>query len=288
MHITESGEPIIEKNFYENVNVLECVEKDGIKIEILEYKTLRGLRDVCLAENLYYLEKAGMSLKQIKITLKNSAVTTERGALYFHKGNISTDCKTGGVGGLAKKLIKNTLTNESAFTPTYSGTGEIFLEPGFSHYILLELKDEAIIVDKGMFYCCENGISVEVSTQKTLSSGLFGGEGWFQTKISGTGLCVLAIPVPLTEVLKYELKNEKMQVDGNFVFLRSASLNFTVERSAKNFVGNLTSGDGALQTFEGTGIVWIAPTQFVYKALSQCSYPSAPHTSRSSASIGEE
>ncbi len=229
-----------------------------------------------------------MTLKQIKITLKDSAITTERGALYFHKGNISTECKTGGVGGLAKKLIKNTLTNESAFTPTYSGTGEIFLEPGFSHYILLELKDEAIIVDKGMFYCCETGISVEVSTQKNLSSGLFGGEGLFQTKISGTGLCVLAIPVPLTEVLKYELKNEKMQVDGNFVFLRSASLNFTVERSEKNLVGNLTSGDGALQTFEGTWIVWMAPTQFVYRALSQCSYPSASLTSRSSASIGEE
>jgi hypothetical protein len=30
-----------------------------------------------------------MSLKQVKITLANSAVTTERGALYFHKGKIS-------------------------------------------------------------------------------------------------------------------------------------------------------------------------------------------------------
>ena len=123
----KGGESIIEKNFYDNINVLECIEKDGIKIEILEYKTLRGLRDVCLAENLYYLEKAGMSLKQIKITLNNSAVTTERGALYFHKGNIAAECETGGVGGLAKKLIKNRLTSESTFTPTYSGTGEIFL-----------------------------------------------------------------------------------------------------------------------------------------------------------------
>lgn len=277
----KGGESIIEKNFYDNINVLECIEKDGIKIEILEYKTLRGLRDVCLAENLYYLEKAGMSLKQIKITLNNSAVTTERGALYFHKGNIAAECETGGVGGLAKKLIKNRLTSESTFTPTYSGTGEIFLEPGFNHYILLELKNEAIIVDRGMFYCCENGISVEVSAQKNLSSGLFGGEGWFQTKISGTGLCVLAIPVPPAEVLKYELKNERLQVDGNFVFLRTASLNFTVGRSAKNFVGDFTSGEGALQTFEGTGIVWMAPTQYVYKTLAQCFSAPLLNTSRS-------
>lgn len=268
--------------------MLECIEKDGIKIEILEYKTLRGLRDICLAKNLYYIEKAGMSLKQIKITLKNSAVTTERGALYFHKGNICTECETGGVGGLAKKLIKNKLTNESAFTPTYSGTGEIFLEPSFSHFILMELNNDAIIVDKGMFYCCERGVSVEVSSQKNLSSGLFGGEGWFQTRISGTGLCVLAIPVPLAEVLKYELNNERLQVDGNFVFLRSASINFTVERSAKNLVGNLTSGDGALQTFEGTGTIWMAPTQFAYGALAGCNYPSAARITKNSGNSNEE
>ena len=115
-----------------------------------------------------------MSLKQVKITLRNSAVTTERGALYFHKGNICAGSEDGGVGGLAKKLIKNKLTNESAFTPTYSGTGEIFLEPSFSHFILMELNNDSIIVDKGMFYCCENGVSVEVSSQKNLSSGLFG------------------------------------------------------------------------------------------------------------------
>jgi hypothetical protein len=82
--------------------LLESAEKDGIKIEILEYKSLRGLRDVSLAKDLYNIEKAGMSLKQVKITLRNSAVTTERGALYFHKGNICKECDTGGVGELDK------------------------------------------------------------------------------------------------------------------------------------------------------------------------------------------
>ncbi len=283
----KSGDRIIEQKFYDNINILESIEKDGIKIEILEYKTLRGLRDVCLAKDLHYIEKAGMSLKQIKITLKDSSITTERGALYFHKGNICTECETGGVGGLAKKLIKNKLTNESAFTPTYSGTGEIFLEPSFSHFIIMELDNDAVIVDKGMFYCCERGVSVEVSSQKNLSSGLFGGEGWFQTKIIGKGLCVLAIPVPLNEVLKYELNNEKLQVDGDFAFLRSASINFTVERSAKNLVGNLTSGDGSLQTFEGTGIIWLAPTQSVYGSLARCSYPSAARITKNNGNIEE-
>ena len=40
-------------------------------------------------------------------------------------------------------------------------TGEVWLEPSFKHYILLELKNEEIIVDKGMFYCCSGGVDVK-------------------------------------------------------------------------------------------------------------------------------
>ena len=95
-------------------------------------------------------------------------------------------------------------------------------------------------------------------------------------------MCVFAIPVHQAEVLKYELKNEKLQVDGNFVFLRSAFINFTIEMSAKNLVGNLTSGEGSLQAFEGTGTVWLAPIQFVYGAPSRCYYPPVTKASKSS------
>ncbi len=231
---------------------------------------------------MYFLEKAGVSLKQVKITLRDSAVITEQGALHFHKGNICATNEIGKPSGLAQKLIRKKLTNEPLFTPTYSGTGEIFLEPSFNHFILMELNNSAIIVDKGIFYCCETGVNVKVSSQKTLSSGLFGGEGWFQTSISGTGVCVLSISVPSSEVLKYELNDERLQVDGNFVLLRSSSIKFTVEKSAKSMVGSLTSGEGFLQTFEGTGIVWMAPTQYVYKELEKFNAPPAAISSKNS------
>ena len=257
----------MSEQFYENTNVVESIEKDGIKIEIIEYKSLKGSKDQNLAENLFYIQNAGMSLKQVKITLDNSGLLTETGTLHFHKGNITAESKTGGVGGLAKKIVKNKLTNESIFKPQYKGTGEIFLEPSFGHFIIVELDDESIVVDKDLFYCCEETLKVGVESQKNLSSGLFGNEGWFQTKITGSGLCVLEIPVPMSEVLKCELNNEKLQVDGNFAFLRSASISYSVQRSTKNLVGALTSGEGMLQTFEGTGRVWIAPTHTIYGSL---------------------
>ncbi|TGC09229.1 transcriptional regulator [Methanolobus halotolerans] len=209
-----------------------------------------------------------MSLKQIKITLNDGGVIVEPGALQFHKGNIVCDANLGGVGGIAKKMIKKKLTNEAAFNPLYRGVGEVFLEPSFSHFLIVTLKNGSIIVDKGLFYCAESSLVVGVASQKNISSGLFGGEGWFQTKISGTGICILESPVPMSEILKYELKDERLQVDGNFALLRSDSVNFRIESSGKGIAGKLTSGEGMLQTFEGSGAVWLAPTQPIYKSIS--------------------
>ncbi len=257
----------MDNKFYENIEVTDSVEKDGIKIEILEYTSMKGSKDTELAEDLYFVQKAGMRLKQVKITLDNSGVTTESGALFFHKGRIEGHTQSGGMGGLAKSIIKSKLNKESTFKPVYKGTGELFLEPSFGHFIIYELNNESIVVDKGLFYCCEEGLDIGVESMKNLSSGLFGGEGWFQTKISGTGLCILEIPVPMSEILKYELDNERIQVDGNFALLRSASVRYSVERSSKSIFGSMTSGEGMLQTFEGTGIVWLAPTQPVYRTL---------------------
>ncbi len=209
-----------------------------------------------------------MSLKQVKITLNGGAVTVEPGALYFHKGNIGCDGNVGGLGGIAKGILKKTLTNETVFNPLYKGVGEVFLEPSFSHFLIVTLENGSIIVDKGIFFCAEAGLEVSVASQKNISAALFGGEGWFQTKISGTGVCVLESPVPTSEILKYSLNNEKLQVDGNFALLRSESVKFSVTSSSKGITGKLTSGEGLLQTFEGTGSVWLAPTQAVYRAIS--------------------
>ncbi len=263
----------MDEKFYSNIKVVDSIKKDGFTVEIVEYTHLKGSKDASLAEDLFYIQNAGMSLKMVKVTLKDSGLVTESGALYFHKGNIEAVSNIGGVGGLAKKLIKSKLSNESTFKPLYKGTGEIFLEPSFSHYIIMNLENDSIVVDKGIFYCCEEGMEIGVATQKNLSSGLLGGEGWFQTQISGRGTVVLEIPVPMEEVLKYELDNERMQVDGNFALLRSGSVNFSVQRSSKQLLGSMTSGEGLLHTFEGTGQVWLAPTQPVYNLLKHRGIP---------------
>ena len=132
---------------------------------------------------------------------------------------------------------------------------------------MLFLEDEELVADKGLFLACQTSVEVGVATQKGLAAGLLGGEGLFQTKLSGRGICVLQSPVPVKEIIKVSLDNDTLQVDGNFALLRKGDVEFTVKGATKSLIGSMTSGEGLLQTFHGTGEVWLAPTQSVYQQL---------------------
>ena len=58
-----SQEDIMQNTFYENMNILDTIERNGLKAEILEYKSLKGSSDIQLAGNLFLAKESGMSLK---------------------------------------------------------------------------------------------------------------------------------------------------------------------------------------------------------------------------------
>lgn len=267
-----------------HLSTLEYLDGNGTRAEILQYDRLNGFDDTSLAAPLFYAQEIGVRLKQIKITLNGGSVVAEAGSLHFMKGHISMDSPMGGIEGLAKKLASNMLTKETMFKPRYTGKGEIYLEPTFGHFILMRLDNEEMIVDRGMFYVAESSIEVGVATQKNISAALFGGEGMFQTRLAGTGWCVLCSPVSPSEIIRYKLNNDRLCVDGNFALLRKGAINFSVERSTKSLLGSFTSGEGVLQTFSGTGEVWIAPTQSVYHAMKYRGLNIAPQGKGSSGS----
>lgn len=253
-------------NFTNKLNKLAEMENDSI-FQILEYDNLEGATDVETAFGLNIIRENGIKLKQIRIALENSSVILEPGALSYMKGNIKITSKVGGVLGLGKKFISSKLTGETTFKPTYSGTGEIFLEPSFGNFALIELEDDEIIVDDGMFFACEDTVEVGVSMQKNLSSAFLGNESFCQTKISGSGIVALEIPVPESEIFKCILIDDTLRVDGNFAILRTGNIEFTVEKSSKSIVGSVTSGEGLVNVYRGSGEVWLIPTKSVYSDL---------------------
>ena len=141
---------------------------------------------------------------------------------------------------------------------------------------------EEVIADKRMFCCGQGTLEIGSALQRNVSSALFGGEGLFQTRIKGKGICVFESPVPVDEVMRIDLKDETLQVDGNFALMRTGRIEFSVEKSTRSLLGTLTSGEGLLQTFRGTGSVWLAPTQEIYERLQSGGLTSMKASSRSS------
>lgn len=247
--------------------VIDTAEDDQFRVEILAYSSLGGAKDYQTAATVYFANQAGIRLKQVRITLRDGEAIAESGSLHFMLGQIQMESKIGGVAGLGKAMMNKFVTKEAAVIPRYRGTGQIYLEPSFSHFLIYRLGGEEVIADKGMFYCGQGTLDVGSALQRNVSSALFGGEGLFQTRITGSGICVLESPVPADEVMRIDLKNETLQVDGNFALMRTGRIEFSVEKSTRSLLGTLTSGEGLLQTFRGTGSVWLAPTQGIYQRL---------------------
>ena len=250
------------------VTVLNKCSYNNVDFEVIAYNKLKGAQDVNMAQAMFFAEQTGLKAKQVKITLNNSSVKTETGALYYSKGKIESKTKIGGATGLFKKAVSGALTSESAIKPVYTGTGEIYLEPSFKHYLIMELDNDSIIVDKGLFFCCSAEIDLKAVSQKNVSSALLGGEGIFQIELKGSGIVVLELIVPESEIVPYELKNgEELKVDGNFAIARTSGVSFSVTKSDKSLLSSAINGEGLLNTFKGEGTVWLAPTAPMYNRL---------------------
>lgn len=195
------------------------------------------------------LDKYGM--RQIKVTLSNEMVRTESGAMSYIRGRITMETKLPSAGGFLKSLA----TGENIFRPTYTGSGELYLEPSFSAYHIIELGGREWILDSGSYWASDGSVVVDAFRNK-LAAGLIGGEGLFQTKVKGQGKVVLTAQGPVEEI---HLENDRLVVDGSFAVARTGNLDYRIEKATKSIFGSMTSGEFLVSTFEGTGTVLLAP-----------------------------
>lgn len=261
-------------NISNALTLLSEMESSSAKFQILEYDDLQGSSDLSSAFMLSYMRSANIKLRQVKISLHDSSVFVESGALSFMRGNLDASSNVGGPGGLVKKFISSTLTGEHVIKPLFSGTGEVLLEPSFNHYVLLSLEEgEEVIVDDKMFFAAEGTVTLGAKAIRSISGAVLGRETLFQTSLKGPGIAVLEVPVPEQEIFKYKLNNDTLKVDGNIAFLRSGSIDFTVERSTSTLVGTAVAGEGFLHVYRGTGEVWLMQTKQVYDQIRELDNP---------------
>ncbi|MBO2532793.1 Uncharacterized conserved protein, AIM24 family [Planifilum fulgidum] len=227
------------------VDLMEGIE--GSRFEILEYKEVK---------------KSGTPLRQIRIVLNEGEARSAEGALQFFKGNLAVKTKPG-EGGTASEILRKAMTgilaNESLvkqplMLPVYSGEGEIYLKPSYHHYQLLWLEREEIVVDEDVFVACDTTVGVSPVRIKLPASDEKEEKELLQVKLSGTGACVLRLPVSPQEIMCLPMAGEKMQLEGAYAFLRRGAVQLSVTGKEK---------DSLTYHFSGTGEVWVAPTKDV-------------------------
>jgi len=190
-------------------------------------------------------------LNLVEVVLDNSVFRYEAGAMHYMNGNLTLESKAPSIG----KIFKSMLTREKIVKPVIRGSGTVFLQPTFGEYSILDLKNEEWILDRGAYLASEMNIEIGSFTNKAISA-IFSGEKWFQTTVSGTGKVVVTSAGPIEEI---ELNNGKLVVDGAFAIARSSGIDLKVSKATKGIFSTLISGEGIVNTFTGTGKIWIAP-----------------------------
>ncbi len=200
-------------------------------------------------------------LKMVRVVLNQEHVRAEAGALHYMKGWIEITSQAPSAGG----FLKSMMTGESVFKPIYSGTGEVFFGPPFfGEYMVMELTGEEWILERGAYVCSDYSVEVGAFANRA-ATALLGGQGWVQTSVKGQGTVVVQAHGAIQRI---DLQgNEKLVVDGPFAVARSASLSYSVQKATKSLFGSLTSGEGLLNVFEGTGTVYLSPVPNIYQHL---------------------
>lgn len=253
---------MVKTNVMQETACRKIVETKGV-FSLVEYQ-----RDVSVthgsAINEYFAAQMGVRKRQVVANLIGGGIIVQAGAMQWTAGDIEGVTNIKGAGDLAKKFIGSKMTGESTVKPRYRGEGTVVLEPTYKYILLVEVANwGGMVIEDELFYACEDSVDMKVVARSTLSSAALGGEGLFNTCLTGMGIAVLESPVPKEELIVMELTspNDEVRIDGNMAIAWSQSLKFTVERSSKSLLGSAASGEGLVNVYRGVGKILMAPVK---------------------------
>ena len=182
-------------------------------------------------------------------------VFCESGAMIWMSDNFDMETSAGGVGGFFKKAI----SGESAFQNFYTAKGDakIAFGAGCAGDILVFKLDgsQELIMQKGSFLAAEKGVNLEISFQKKLGAGFFGGDGFVMQKVSGTGHAFFEVDGNLHEITLGA--GETLMVDTNNLMGHESTVQMEVT-TVKGLKNKLLGGEGMFNTkLIGPGKVWL-------------------------------
>ena len=185
----------------------------------------------------------------------NGMVWTKMGSMVAYTGNIKFTREgilEQGLGTLLKKAV----SGEGARLTKAEGAGRLYLADEGKKISILNLQNEAVVVNGNDLLAFEPSLKYEIRMVKSVAA--FTAGGLFNVHISGTGM--LAVGCHFEPLTLRVTPGQPVFTDPQATVMWSANLvpKFKKDISLKTLIGR-TSGESYQMQFEGEGWVTIQP-----------------------------
>jgi len=216
----------------------------------------------------------GHEMQLVEVELDpGETVVAEAGAMTYMEQEIEFETKMGdgsdpdqGLFGKMFSAGKRAIMGESIFTTHFTNRGDAKRRAGFSApypgtIMALDMAEigGSLTCQKDAFLCAALGTKIDVTFNKRLGSGLFGGEGFILQKLEGDGMAFVQAG---GTVIKKELNNETLRVDTGCLVAFTEGVDYDI-KLAGGLKSMVFGGEGVfLATLSGTGTVWLQSLPF--------------------------
>ncbi len=216
----------------------------------------------------------GQSMQLVEVTLdQGETVIAEAGAMNYMEDGIAFETKMGdgsdanqGIMGKLFSAGKRMMTGESVFMTHFSNQDYqrktvAFAAPYPGSIISVDLAEigGGVTCQKDAFLCAALGTKIDITFNKRLGSGFFGGEGFILERLEGDGLAFLHAG---GTIIEKELNGETLRVDTGCLVGFSDGIDYDIEMT-KGLKSMLFGGEGLfIATLSGHGKVWIQSLPF--------------------------
>ncbi len=188
-----------------------------------------------------------MPAVEIMFDAPGESMYTQSGGMAWMTDGV--EMTTNAKGGLMKGLGRM-FAGESLFMATYRarrpGAMIAFASTVAGRILPVDVSATGgMICQKGAFLCAEDGVNLNITLTKKLSSGVFGGEGFILQDISGHGMVFLEIDGDMVE--KELQPGEVLKVDTGNVVAFDRSVRYEIE-TVKGLGNIFFSGEGLFLT----------------------------------------
>lgn len=216
----------------------------------------------------------GSEMQLVEVELDpGETVIAEAGAMTYMEEGIDFQAKMGdgsdpdqGMFGKLFSAGKRMFTGESVFTTHFTNEGQgkkrvAFAAPYPGNIVALNMAalGEKIICQKDAFLCAALGTKVDISFNKRLGSGFFGGEGFILQSLEGDGMAFIQAG---GTVVEKKLNGETLRVDTGCLVGFTEGIDYDIQR-AGGLKSMVFGGEGLfLASLQGHGTVWLQSLPF--------------------------